>query len=86
MEERIKKLDARVQDWMCKYTDKCKECDSYISISEHRLEQYNELMQKKKELEEGRLEVTESIQHAYQEKEQEVTLLRKQVAELNKDV
>jgi hypothetical protein len=36
---------------MAKYNDKQKECESYIKISEHRLEQYNELMERKRDLE-----------------------------------
>ena len=43
-----------MQDYIAKYNDKCKECESYIKISEHRLEQYNDLMQRKKDLEEKR--------------------------------
>ncbi len=38
-------------DIKARLEDKQKECESYIQISEHRLSQYNELMAKKKELE-----------------------------------
>jgi len=50
----VKTLEIQVQDLRCKFDDKCRECESYIAISQHRLEQYNELMNKKKELEDAR--------------------------------
>ena len=51
MHNKLADLEIRLSDFKEKYSDKCKECESYIQISEHRLAQYNELMTKKRELE-----------------------------------
>ena len=48
----MRDLDEILQDFKVKYSDKNRECASLIQISEHRLEQYNELMSKKKDMEE----------------------------------
>ena len=37
-DELLKSQGLQLQDYIAKYNDKCKECESYIKISEHRLE------------------------------------------------
>ena len=62
IEIRLKSKEEALFDYMNKYKDKCLECESYIGISEHRLDQYNELMSKKKELEVQRKELYEQME------------------------
>lgn len=75
LEVRVKDQDRQLADWQAKYSDKCQECESYISISEHRLEQYNELMQRKKDLEETRQRVFEGLEERIRCKEEEISSL-----------
>ena len=44
-------MAAMLADFQEKYRDKIRECESYIKISEHRLEQYNNLLQVKEQQE-----------------------------------
>ena len=51
IQNKVSYQEVRIEDLRQKLSDKVSECESYIQISEHRLSQYNDLMQKKKELE-----------------------------------
>jgi hypothetical protein len=42
-------MAAMLADFQEKYRDKIRECESYIKISEHRLEWYNNLLQVKEQ-------------------------------------
>lgn len=67
---------------MAKYSDKCKECQSYISISEHRLEQYNELMSRKNDIEESKHGIIERLEEKVKRKDDELKTLRHEVFEM----
>lgn len=85
-EEQLRRLDMALKDYQAKYSDKCMECESYISISEHRLELYNELMARKKETEDTRAQLVSGLEAALEVKEREAQEareeLRRQVQEL----
>lgn len=81
-DQRLRTVETQLQDFIAKYNDKVKECESYIKISEHRLEQYNELMERKRDLEGTRQTVIGSMQSTIESKDRELEELRAKVHQL----
>jgi hypothetical protein len=77
---------VRILDLKQKLTDKYAECDSYIQISEHRLLQYNDLMSKKKELEQQKDKVNLNMDHLLQDRDYKIELLKAEIQELGEKI
>ncbi|TNV84501.1 hypothetical protein FGO68_gene14539 [Halteria grandinella] len=86
LEDRVRAQDLQLQDWIAKYNDKCKECASYISISEHRLQQYNELLSKKKELEDSKGEHIQNLESELHKKDEETLQLKSELFQLEQGI
>lgn len=57
---------------LAKYSDKCKECESYINISEHRFNQYTELMIKQNLIDKGKVTASAKFDEDLQAKDDEI--------------
>jgi predicted RNase H-like nuclease (RuvC/YqgF family) len=84
--EKMRESDEILQDFKVKYSDKCRECASLIQISEHRLEQYNDMIQKKKDMEETQAQILDRLNGSLHLKDEELSQLKRYLNQLERDL